>query len=1572
MSLAWSPRPRQASFELRLPESTSAFAQAPEARTRPWFLPSLHEMAASGGLAKVWVLTAELQDYHSRRIPTWRKPLRQRDSLVQFTKDISQDGSVRNWEDVLALLALLPSLRLRPDEVFFGATLGRLGKERQWHFALATLESMTVCESLQPNLITCSATVAACAKALKWFRACAILAHMKKDRSIETNTIAFDSAITACGGRSGSWAQAVHVYDILRVQGLAPISMTYNSAISAFEYRQHWQRGLEFLQELFVHRPGKRIAANVVSFNAALACCRKANNKRQTHKRTCPPHRVDGPWTGTGWDGWGALGVERLREDVAVDGTGGGALRAERGVLGAERLREDVAGTGTGGELWVSSVCGRTWLWTGSLGTERSREDVVMNGDGWAAGCGAFARGRGRGWVESSVGSSGCLAFARGQGRGELDWEQMCTSTMVSQWQWGLHLWKGVRRHLEIDAPHLREDKSADDVTYGCAVSACDHGWQWQWGLKLLCEAVSSGLRLGIPTMNSAISASAKSKKWPTCLALLRDMPSERLAPTRVSFTTALGAFSGPGMTRSKSSLVLEFAHWVAAVQKLMCPELLMEMIEQKIQPNALGLDIATQAAEASAFHSLAPGLVAQTRLAGAAACEATEDTFEEEDRHGEHSGFAIVAADSLEWHGLLDERFKASLQRRLCKASARRAPPRPTCALLGGVGPMQCDSMQLQQELLASERALSSCRSEIHYERQSAQKHAMALQRGEFEVQRAREHSEWLEVEGSSVSATVIEDLEAACSLCSEARCSAEDARYMQQESVTLAQVVLESHAILADYGASLETARKTRELAEESEALRNSLHFENALATEFRQQLREEAKSVKAVLVEYARLRGRREDALRGSALALRGQAQASQASLSINPGLLDGACLGAAVDLETLRNSLHLLDGQPSTRDAMQASFYGSHGSSLHSDPDASPQSPSMTTADLMLACADVSPLARVSQISQESALLDQSQATLSNGHLSDEVDVDVPLSGEIFSQRGSGAGSFLMDAESLTGEACNLSPHAGTELVEDGGLIRRSVGEKDAMVPDDVESPDPPDDGHLSISTTFEAPDADATKEASPRSDAPEGELPATRRPSEQAVPGSRDAEVQTEPEAQPEKAAKAPSTPTVPARSLRSGQRFSDIGDVSLGRRATSPARSCRTAAGRHEKATSPVRSPMTASQDSTATSPAKERSPRGGDFAPGTDRQGNAQRRRAVSPKFEHRAQVEGKATPRKERKPFRPSSPTPRLITKHPPSTLHKSPLAAVLGPPPESRPSEGQGPGWESWLKRPREDKELGLDGGFTGSSTRHGKTHNVFVDELAMDGTAGAASGHEQASPGDLRQHLLNVEDELKSCQAELQAERALSQRESIAAASLEAQLVAERRRENRVESEAAAQQMAIQRAEAETRMQLESARQLRIEAFKAAQEAQHLKSESSEAALVLSECKAALEEHDADEERQSELVEENSEMEAALTSETAIVHELRSLCTSESKCYSVAMHECDALRRELHDLTRILPVPSPGQAAGGNLDVNMINMSKRRLEELSYFKPANLHEQRKRTKSFQHGKMTANSA
>ncbi|CAJ1360189.1 unnamed protein product [Effrenium voratum] len=187
-------------------------------------------------------------------------------------------------------------------------------------------------------------------------------------------------------------------------------------------------------------------------------------------------------------------------------------------------------------------------------------------------------------------------------------------------------------------------------------------------------------------------------------------------------------------------------------------------------------------------------------------------------------------------------------------------------------------------------------------------------------------------------------------------------------------------------------------------------------------------------------------------------------------------------------------------------------------------------------------------------------------------------------------------------------------------------------------------------------------------------------------------------------------------------------------------------------------------------------------------------------------------------------------------------------------------------------------------------------------------------------------ELRAELAAAQAELKSCEAELAAERDVSQQELITCASLEAQLTAEKRRNTAAESEATAQQVAIHRAEAETRVQLEAAKQLRSEAFRAAQEAQHLKSESSEAAMVLRECKAALERHDADEERQSQLLSENAELEDTLKVETAIVQELRGLCNTEAKCYTVAMAECEGLRRELHDLTRMVPQPGPGAGAG----------------------------------------------
>ena len=106
-------------------------------------------------------------------------------------------------------------------------------------------------------------------------------------------------------------------------------------------------------------------------------------------------------------DGWGALGAEHMREDPAVDENSGCRAFARENVAvdGTVRswvpsVREDAA---VDGELWVPSVCGRTWL-----GAERSREDMAVDGTVRSSGCGALAGGRCRGRVKSSE----CRAFA--------------------------------------------------------------------------------------------------------------------------------------------------------------------------------------------------------------------------------------------------------------------------------------------------------------------------------------------------------------------------------------------------------------------------------------------------------------------------------------------------------------------------------------------------------------------------------------------------------------------------------------------------------------------------------------------------------------------------------------------------------------------------------------------------------------------------------------------------------------------------------------------------------------------------------------------------------------------------------------------------------------------------------------------------------------------------------------------------------------------------------------------------------------------------------------------------------
>eukprot|EP00913_Durusdinium_trenchii_P001521 g1408.t1 len=199
--------------------------------------------------------------------------------------DHKDPWKTQHGEDVSQILTLLASLNLRCDQVVFGAALGThlgqtkqqrnfalvaaagngpqrnygicdvVSQEREWHDALATLGMMRSA-GLRSNLITESATVGACAKSLRWSRACGIL-HVMRQAQVQPNTIAYNSAITACGARSGSWFRAMQVFEQLRLLGLPAGNMSYNTVISALEYRQQWQRGLSFLEDRDVGHQGR-------------------------------------------------------------------------------------------------------------------------------------------------------------------------------------------------------------------------------------------------------------------------------------------------------------------------------------------------------------------------------------------------------------------------------------------------------------------------------------------------------------------------------------------------------------------------------------------------------------------------------------------------------------------------------------------------------------------------------------------------------------------------------------------------------------------------------------------------------------------------------------------------------------------------------------------------------------------------------------------------------------------------------------------------------------------------------------------------------------------------------------------------------------------------------------------------------------------------------------------------------------------------------------------------------------------------------------------------------------------
>ncbi|CAJ1360188.1 unnamed protein product [Effrenium voratum] len=175
-----------------------------------------------------------------------------------------------------------------------------------------------------------------------------------------------------------------------------------------------------------------------------------------------------------------------------------------------------------------------------------------------------------------------------------------------------------------------------------------------------------------------------------------------------------------------------------------------------------------------------------------------------------------------------------------------------------------------LRQELQEAEAELQSCRSQLSFARQGSRHHTLRAQRLELELHAEQRSLNLQELEGNAgcLPESVVEDLGTAEMLCAQARCSAQDGQVIRAKAVETARILLQAHAVLAG-GRAAWDADSCRELLEDACATRNSLHFEQNLAAELRARLSSEASAAQAALSEYARLRGRR-SVLRKEALA------------------------------------------------------------------------------------------------------------------------------------------------------------------------------------------------------------------------------------------------------------------------------------------------------------------------------------------------------------------------------------------------------------------------------------------------------------------------------------------------------------------------------------------------------------------------------------------------------------------------------------------------------------------------------------------------------------------------------
>ena len=83
---------------------------------------------------------------------------------------------------------------------------------------------------------------------------------------------------------------------------------------------------------------------------------------------------------------------------------------------------------------------------------------------------------------------------------------------------------------------------TADVISFGAAISACEKGGQWEQALVLLRGMRKADMAANVISLSAAISACEKGWQWEQVLALLREIRETHLTANVVSLNAAIPA----------------------------------------------------------------------------------------------------------------------------------------------------------------------------------------------------------------------------------------------------------------------------------------------------------------------------------------------------------------------------------------------------------------------------------------------------------------------------------------------------------------------------------------------------------------------------------------------------------------------------------------------------------------------------------------------------------------------------------------------------------------------------------------------------------------------------------------------------------------------------------------------------------------------------------------------------------------------------------------------------------------------------------------------------------------------